>query len=127
MTPSAQHGRMAAAVVSATALAAVVATVVALVVSPLPARADSAQAYCVLSRHDHTAPLERGPCQWSQRQGNVNILFRHWAFAFPSDEDGRTYSRLNREGPEAGPVFTREGQYTLSVYWRKPARDPGGQ
>lgn len=89
-------------------------------------RADSAEAYCVFSRHDHTIPIEQGPCRWSQRQGNANVRFRNWAFAFPSDQEGKTYTRLNREGPEAGPVFTREGQYTLSVYWRKPARDPGG-
>jgi hypothetical protein len=90
-------------------------------------RADSATAYCVLSRHDHTIPLEQGSCQWSQRQGNASIHFKGWAFEFPSSEEGRTYTRVNREGPEAGPVFTREGEYTLSVYWRKPAREPGGQ
>lgn len=94
---------------------------------PTAARADSAEAYCVFSRHDHTVPIEQGPCRWSQRQGNVTVRFRNWAFAFPSDQEGKTYTRLNREGPEAGPVFTREGQYTLSVYWRKPARVAGGQ
>ncbi len=92
-----------------------------------PVRADSTTAFCVLSRHDHTIPIEQGACQWSQRQGNVSIRFKGWAFAFPSAEEGRTYTRLNREGAEAGPVFTREGQYTLSVYWSRPARDPGGQ
>jgi hypothetical protein len=92
-----------------------------------PGRADTAAAYCVFSRHDHTAALEEGPCQWSQRQGNASIRFKDWAFEFPSSEEGRTYTRRNREGPEAGPVFTREGQYTLSVYWRRPAREPGGQ
>lgn len=80
-----------------------------------PAWADSSAAWCVFSRHDHTAPLERGPCRWSQRQGNVDIRFRSWAFRFPASEEGRTYTRLNREGPEAGPVFSREGQYTLSL------------
>ena len=94
---------------------------------PFPARADSATAYCVLSRHDHTIPIEQGACQWSQRQGNASIRFKGWAFEFPSAEEGKTYTRLNRAGAEAGPVFTREGKYTLSVYWRKPAREPGGQ
>lgn len=91
-----------------------------------PARADSASAYCVLSRHDHTIPIEQGVCQWSQRQGNASIRFKGWAFEFPSSEEGRTYTRLNRAGAEAGPVFTREGQYTLSVYWSNPAAQPGG-
>ena len=40
----------------------------------LPARADSTLAYCQLSRHDHTLAVESGPCQFSQRQGNVNVL-----------------------------------------------------
>lgn len=99
----------------------------ALAVSAGAVRADTAMAYCVLSRHDHTIPLEQGSCQWSQRQGNASIRFKGWAFEFPSAEEGRTYTRVNREGPEAGPVFTREGQYTLSIYWRRPAREPGGQ
>jgi len=97
-------------------------------------RAATASASCVLSRHDHTVPLERGVCQWSQRQGNVSIRIKGWssrikgwAFAFPSAEEGRTYSRLNREGPEAAPLFSREGRSTLSVYWRRPAGEPGGQ
>jgi hypothetical protein len=106
------------------------ASVVAVVFSATLARADSTEAYCVLSRHDHTAPIVRGACRWSQRQGNVNILFGHWAFRFDGSEEGRTYSRLNREGDEAGlsgPVFTREGHYTLSIYWHQPGKDSVGQ
>lgn len=38
----------------------------------------------------------------------------------------QTYTRMNREGQEAGPVFTRAGKYTLSVYWQKPQREAGG-
>ena len=125
MVISARRRSPARTALGATVLAGVSALAMAL--HPPVARADSTRAYCVFSRHDHTAPLERGPCQWSQRQGNVAIRFKGWAFSFPSDQEGKTYSRLNRQGPEAGPVFTREGQYTLSVYWRKPARDPGGQ
>jgi hypothetical protein len=111
--------RLAAALSSCSALA--------FCLHPSPVRADSATAYCVLSRHDHTLPIEQGPCQWSQRQGNASIRFRGWAFDFPNADEGKTYTRLNRVGDEAGPVFTREGLYTLSVTWRKPARDPGGQ
>jgi hypothetical protein len=90
------------------------------------AHADSAKAYCVLSRHKSISAPEEGPCAFSQRQGNATIVFRHWAFDFPLAEDGKTYSRTNREGDEAGPVFTRKEQYTLSIFWRKPAREPGG-
>lgn len=98
----------------------------ALLFQPAAALADSAAAFCVFSRHDHTAAIEQGPCRWSQRQGNVTIRFRDWLFDFPAREEGRSYTRQNREGPEAGPVFNREGQYTLSVYWQKPAREPAG-
>lgn len=111
--------RLAAAVAACSTLA--------LGLPAVPARADSTTAYCVLSRSDASRRIEQGPCQWSQRQGNVSIRFRDWAFEFASADEGKTYTRLNREGPEAGPVFTREGRYTLSVYWRKPAREPGGQ
>lgn len=100
-------------------------TVASLAAPPL-AHADSAQAYCVLSRHNSASAPAEGPCIFSQRQGNANVDFGHWAFDFPLSEDGKTYTRTNREGEEAGPMFTRHGQYTLSIFWRKPAREPGG-
>lgn len=92
-----------------------------------PALADSTQAYCVLSRAGKAsaAAIEQGLCVWSQRQGNVNILFNKREYAFPVDEEGKSYTRINRQD-EAGPVFTRAGLYTLSVYWRKPAADRPG-
>ena len=80
-----------------------------------PARADSTTATCILSRHDHTIPLEKGPCTFSQRQGNVNVLFGPWAFRFLSDEQGRSYERSNSS---EGIRFNREGEYTLQVLWR---------
>jgi len=94
----------------------------AVVVSPA-AWADSTSAYCVLSKADARTAPQQGPCRWSQRQGNVTINFQSREYDFPADQDGRTYTRLNRQGHEAGPVFTRKGQYTLSVYWHKPAAD----
>ena len=100
-------------------------TVMTLAVLPA-AQADSAKAYCVLSRNNSTSAPEEGPCIFSQRQGNANVAFGHWAFDFPLAEDGKTYTRTNRDGEEAGPMFTRNGQYTLSIFWRKPAREPGG-
>lgn len=93
---------------------------------PAPARADSAAAYCVLSKARVREVPQQGPCRWSQRQGNVTILFNSREYDFPASEDGTTYTRVNREGAEAGPVFTRKGQYTLSVYWHKPAADSPG-
>lgn len=87
------------------------------------ARADSAAAYCVLSKAKARTAPQQGPCRWSQRQGNVTINFQSREYDFPADQEGKTYTRVNREGHEAGPVFTRKGQYTLSVYWHKPAAD----
>lgn len=103
-----------------------VTSAAALATATPPANADSAKAYCVLSWHKSKMPPVEGPCIFSQRQGNANITFRQWAFDFPLAEDGKAYTRINREGDEAGPVFTREGRYTLSVYWRTPVREPGG-
>lgn len=82
-----------------------------------PAHADSTTAYCVLSRHDHTIPLEKGPCQFSQRQGNVNVRFKDWAFRFDADDNGLTYQR---QATADGLRFNREGHYTLMVYWQQP-------
>ena len=93
---------------------------------PMAVRSDSAEAYCVLSKATVKAVPQQGPCRWSQRQGNVNIMFQAREYDFPSDQEGKTYTRLNRGGNEAGPVFTRKGQYTLSVYWRKPLADAPG-
>lgn len=88
--------------------------------------ADSTAAYCVLSKTTAKAAPQQGPCRWSQRQGNVSITFQSRVYDFPAEQDGKTYTRINRDGAEAGPVFTRKGQYTLSVYWRKPAADSPG-
>lgn len=84
----------------------------------VPVRADSITATCILSRHDHTIPLEQGPCTFSQRQGNVTVRFGPWAFDFPSDEQGRSYAR---SASSEGLRFNREGQYTLQVLWRTAA------
>ena len=88
--------------------------------------ADSTAAYCVLSKANAKTVPQQGPCRWSQRQGNVSITFLSMDYDFPADQDGKSYTRVNRDGVEAGPVFTRKGQYVLSVYWRKPAADSPG-
>ena len=87
-----------------------------------PAWADSRAAFCRLSRHDHTIPVEEGPCRFSQRQGNVNVeMGKRWAFRFASDADGKD---VQRENIANGIRFSREGHYTLSVFWQKPAASP---
>ena len=58
------------------------------------------------------------PCTFSQYSGNVYVDdFNDYDFAFPYAEDGKTYSRNNREG---GISFNRKGRYTLNVFWEKP-------
>ena len=65
----------------------------------LPVQADSTEAYCQLSRHDHTLPLEGGLCSFSQRQCNVNITFNRTTYHFPANEQGTGYQRsANAEG-----------------------------
>ena len=81
----------------------------------VPARADTTTATCLFSVHDHTAPVERGPCSFSQRQGNVTVRFGERLFDFPSAEEGRTYTR---SASSEGLRFNREGQYTLRVLWQ---------
>jgi hypothetical protein len=93
---------------------------------PLAALADSTAAYCVLSKANAKAIPQQGPCRWSQRQGNVSITFQSREYDFPADQDGKSYTRMNRAGSEAGPVFTRKSQFILSVYWRKPTADSPG-
>jgi hypothetical protein len=82
------------------------------------ARADSTSASCIFSRHDHTIPLEKGPCTFSQRQGNTTVRFGHWEFRFPAAEQGRSYER---SASSMGIRFNREGQYTLQVLWPSAA------
>ena len=84
----------------------------------LPVLADSTEAYCWLSRHDHTAPVEQSRCQFSQRQGNVTVdMGSRWAFRFDSEDQGKSYTRDNLAD---GIRFSREGEYTLTVFWSPP-------
>jgi hypothetical protein len=87
------------------------------------ARADSTEALCQLSRHDHTVPIESSSCLFSQRQGNATVLMgKRWSFRFLADEAGKTYERTNSD---EGIRFNREGDYTLSVLWRRALRCEG--
>ena len=92
---------------------------------PPVAQADTVKgALCVLSRHDHTIPREEFICSFTQMQGNVYVDSVRWAFKFPAVEQDKTYTRQNTEDFKR---FTREGQYTLTVFesGEKP-NEPGG-
>ena len=89
------------------------------------AQADTVRgALCELSRHDDSIPVEGFTCSFTQMQGNVYIDSKRWAFKFPATEQGKKYERQNTEDFKR---FTREGQYTLTVYesGKKP-NEPGG-
>ena len=96
--------------------------VASVLVPGLPARADSAHAFCRLSPHDHTATVTSGPCVFSQRQGNANVSFNGVQYDFPAKDDGKSYRRSNEE---TGIRFHREGDYTLTVLWRQPGAQRG--
>ena len=92
---------------------------------PPVAMADTVKdALCVLSRHDDALPLEEFRCDFTQLRGNVYVDSVRWAFAFPDAENGTTHTRQNTEDFKR---FTREGQYTLTVFesGAKP-NEPGG-
>lgn len=75
--------------------------------------ADTVDAFCRLSWHDHTKALVDGPCTFSQRQGNASITLGFYQFSFPAAEQGKTYQRDNtRERIR----FNREGHYTVQVF-----------
>ena len=85
---------------------------------PPIALADSTRAYCTLSWHDDSMDMIKGPCGFSQHQGNVYVYDFNWyKFAFPAADDGKTYIR---QSTGTGLSFNREGEYTLNVFWDKP-------
>ncbi|MDA9868006.1 hypothetical protein N9C85_01070 [Synechococcus sp. AH-224-I15] len=101
-------------------------TVAALALGSLaaPAMADSTKAYCTLAWDATSKGSIQGPCTFSQYSGNVYVDdFNFYKFAFPAAEQGKTYERDNKSERIS---FNREGQYTLNVFWEKPAREPGG-
>ena len=89
-----------------------------------PALADSRKAYCTLAWDDTSKGSIQGLCTFSQYSGNVYVDdFNFYKFAFPAAEQGKTYERDNKSERIS---FNREGEYTLNVFWEKPAREPGG-
>ena len=77
--------------------------------------ADSTIAHCQLSHHNPSIPLQSGPCRFSQRQGNVTIMFREQTFNFPYSEAGQSYQRSNST---TGIRFDMSGGATIEVLWR---------
>jgi len=93
--------------------------------STAPAHADTVKdAWCQLSRHDHTIKPESFNCDFTQTHAAAYVDSKRWAFVFPHDDQGRTFQRQNTEDFIR---WTREGQYTLTLFQGgKPASEPGG-
>ena len=77
--------------------------------------ADSTIAHCLLSDPSPAVQVESGPCRFSQRQGNVTIIFGDRAFDFPVSESGLRYQRSNST---AGIRFDMSSGSSLEVLWR---------
>ena len=81
------------------------------------AKADTVDAFCTLSWHDHTKPMLDGACTFSQHQGNAEVRLGFYALRFTAVEQGKTYQRDNTAERIR---FNREGQYTLQVFQGGP-------
>ena len=81
-------------------------------------------ALCVLSRHDDAMPREEFRCDFTQTMGGAYVDSTRWAFIFPHSEQDKTF---NRQNTEDFIRWTREGQYTLTLFQsgEKP-NEPGG-
>ena len=92
---------------------------------PPVAMADTVKdALCVLSRHDDSIPREEFRCDFTQTMGGAYVDSTRWAFIFPHSEQDKTF---NRQNTEDFIRWTREGQYTLTLFQsgEKP-NEPGG-
>lgn len=89
------------------------AAAVSLLAVATPAPADTVDAYCSLSWHDHSKAMVEGPCVFSQRQGNVTVSLRFYRFSFLAAEQGKTYERQHTAEKIR---LNREGHYTLQVF-----------
>lgn len=103
----------------------------AVTITGAPVMADSANAYCSFSQHDHTIASVKGPCKFSQRGTNTGAM---GATVYVTLEDG---TKLFYDGRKQGIAFertsrsegiwlNREGDSTLVVMWEKPATEPAG-
>ena len=93
--------------------------------NPPVASADTvADALCVLERHNISIPREEFRCDFTQTMGGAYVDSARWAFVFPHSEQDKTF---NRQNTEDFIRWTREGQYTLTLFQsgEKP-NEPGG-
>ena len=76
---------------------------------------------CVLSRHDHTIPREEFTCDFTQTMGGFSTALPR--SSSPPEQD----KTFNRQNTEDFIRWTREGQYTLTLFQsgEKP-NEPGG-
>ena len=92
---------------------------------PPVASADTVEdCLCILSRHDHTIPREEFRCDWTQTMGGSYVDSKRWAFVFPHADQDKTFTRQNTEDFVR---WTREGQYTLTLFQSgETPNEPGG-
>ena len=69
-------------------------------------------------------PPEEFRCDFTQTMGGAYVDSTRWAFIFPHSEQDKSFSRQNTEDFIR---WTREGQYTLTLFQsgEKP-NEPGG-
>lgn len=89
----------------------------ALLATAMAATADTTNAFCRLSLHDHTMVPRSGPCNVSQRQGNVRA-YMHTGdeFLFRARDRGHTYTRTNTD---EGIIFRVPEAFTLQILWQE--------
>ncbi|NDD69757.1 MAG: hypothetical protein EBZ29_10385 [Synechococcaceae bacterium WB9_4xC_028] len=81
------------------------------------------EAYCLLSRHDHTLQVEQGPCAFRERHGDVTVTMKPYGtFSFEAKPQGISHQQANNAD---GIRFNKEGEFTLQVLWRKPLQCSG--
>jgi hypothetical protein len=80
-------------------------------------------AYCLLSRHDYTLPIEQGPCAFRERHGDITVTMKpHGTFSFDTKQQGISHQQAENID---GIRFNKEGEFTLQVLWRKPLQCSG--
>lgn len=99
------------------AAAAFAGLAAALHLAPLPCRADTAQAWCLLAQKGDDAPVpDLQRCVFSQRQGNADVTIGERQYRFPAAAAGQGYERSNN--PDGLRFETP--QTRLTVYWSDP-------
>jgi hypothetical protein len=94
-----------------------------LLLAPIPSRADTAKAWCLLAQKGEGAPVpELQRCVFSQRQGNAAVTIGERQYRFPAATAataataGQGYGRSNNpDGLRFESTKTR-----LTVYWSDP-------